>query len=424
MKYVLTLYVCLAMAMGAVSAQSPAGFQKPAAPGQLVDVGGGRRLHVICKGSGDGPTVIFEAGLSQYTAASTYGKAQDAIASFARVCVYDRAGLGWSDAIPDGRTHRGMVEDLHALLAALKIPPPYVLVGHSMGGLLVRQYAQVYRGEVAGVVLVDATSETIYEPSGAQFRTGVVAQIAQGLAKARPGAPVVPLPDGTSPDIVMSFMPEVLAAVKDEYQAIDRTPAELRGPNGYGTLARSSAGGPAPRPNGRASERNRPRVARRTGTAARALDKQRAARRRTQRACHSIRRAGGCRRCRTARADGVRGERPGEVGRGGRRLLCKLPGWWERRESWLHFDRAEPAPARRRHPAGGARLECALRWSGHAARPTATPPGWKTWTRSRASSRPANSTSRSSTLVRDSTRRSTRSGATFLAAQTRTSSSR
>ena len=94
MKPVLTLFVSLAISTTA---------QKPAAPGQMVDIGGGRRLHVLCKGSSDGPTVIFEAGLSQYTATSTYGKAQNLISPFARVCVYDRAGLGWSDDVKFAR---------------------------------------------------------------------------------------------------------------------------------------------------------------------------------------------------------------------------------------------------------------------------------------------------------------------------------
>ncbi len=226
MRIVIALYVCLALAT----------FQKPAAPGELVDIGGGRRLHVLCKGSGDGPSVIFEAGLSQYTATSTYGKAQDAIAAFARVCVYDRAGLGWSDAAPNGRTHQGMVEDLHSLLGAAKLPGPYVLVGHSIGGLLVRQYAQAYRADVAGVVLVDATSETIFDEESAKARAAMVTKIAEGLAKAKPGVPVVQLPANTPPDLVVSFMPEVFAAVKEEYLAIDRTPAEWRRPQGLGTL--------------------------------------------------------------------------------------------------------------------------------------------------------------------------------------------
>jgi len=239
MRLVCTLYVCLAMAVTALpaAAQVPAAFEKPAAPGRLVDVGGGRRLHVVCKGSADGPSVIIEAGLSQYTAASTYGKAQEAIAAFARVCVYDRAGMGWSDAVAEGRTHRGMVEDLHRLLEAANIPSPYVLVGHSMGGLLVRQFVQAHRGDVVGVVLADATSESIFEPQASAARAGIIAQIEKGLTNGRPGVPVAPLPAGTAPEVAMSFTPAILAAVKDEYQAIDRAPADMRRRHGYGTLA-------------------------------------------------------------------------------------------------------------------------------------------------------------------------------------------
>ena len=230
--------LAFAASVASLSAQSSAGYQKPAAPGQLVDIGGGKRLHVQCKGSGAGPTVVIEAGLSQWTASSTYGKAQDAIAaSGTRVCIYDRAGLGWSDAIPDGRTHARMVEDLHKLLAVLKAPPPYVLVGHSMGGLLVRLYALTYLGEVAGVVLADATSEsTLFDAKSADARASMVAQIEKGLVNARPGVPVLELPRDTAPEVAMSFTPEIFRAVKDEYLAIDRTPAELRGLHGYGTL--------------------------------------------------------------------------------------------------------------------------------------------------------------------------------------------
>src|SRR5262245_66316168 len=82
----------------------PAAFVKPQAPGRLIDVGG-RRLHILCKGAAaGGPTVVFEAGLSQYTANSSFSLAQDAIAPFVRACSYDRAGLGWSDPAPQGWT--------------------------------------------------------------------------------------------------------------------------------------------------------------------------------------------------------------------------------------------------------------------------------------------------------------------------------
>src|SRR6185437_1563156 len=199
-------------------------FVMPPPPGTLVDIGG-RRLHLLCKGTGKSPTVIFEAGLSQFTANSTYGKAQDAIAPFARVCTYDRAGLGWSDPGPLPRTHPAMVEDLHRLLAAAKIGPPYVLVGHSMGGPLARLYVHTYPGSVVGMVLLDSSSEDTFDAETA-LRASVVAQIDAALKTATPGVPVVSLPPGTPPELVMTALPQILATVKEEELAIDRAPAE------------------------------------------------------------------------------------------------------------------------------------------------------------------------------------------------------
>jgi pimeloyl-ACP methyl ester carboxylesterase len=81
------------------------------------------------------------------------------VAKFARVCSYDRAGLGGSDPAPTPRTIVAFTEDLHALLANAKVPGPYVLVGHSLGGILARLYASYYPAEVAGMVMVDSAHE-------------------------------------------------------------------------------------------------------------------------------------------------------------------------------------------------------------------------------------------------------------------------
>jgi len=129
------------------------------APGVLVDVGG-RRLHLRCVGAG-APTVVLEAGLGDDL--FTWARVQDSIAGFARVCAYDRAGYGWSDPGPAPRTSAQEVGELHALLGSAHLPPPYVLVGHSMGGLNVRLYAFRYPREVAGLVLVDPSQETQFE---------------------------------------------------------------------------------------------------------------------------------------------------------------------------------------------------------------------------------------------------------------------
>jgi pimeloyl-ACP methyl ester carboxylesterase len=99
--------------------------------------------------------VILESGLGD--ASISWRKVQPEIAKFARVCSYDRAGIGYSDSSPQPRTSKVMAGELHALLKAAGVPPPYVLVGHSMGGYNVRLFASLYRNEVAGMVLVDAS---------------------------------------------------------------------------------------------------------------------------------------------------------------------------------------------------------------------------------------------------------------------------
>jgi pimeloyl-ACP methyl ester carboxylesterase len=134
-------------------------------PEQLVDLGG-RRIHLHCVGSGS-PTVVLESGLGM--PAMSWRKVQPGVAAFATVCSYDRAGYGYSDAGPMPRTLERRVEDLHAALRAGGRPPPYVLVAHSAGGSLARGFRHRYPGEVAGVVLVDASHEQQFTRSPASF---------------------------------------------------------------------------------------------------------------------------------------------------------------------------------------------------------------------------------------------------------------
>jgi len=122
-------------------------------PGQLVDVGG-YKMHIQCTGQGT-PTVILDSGLGD--SYISWQKVQPQIARFARVCSYDRAGLGYSDSSPRPRTSKDFTEELHTLLHTAGIPSPYILVGHSMGGFDVRLYASLYRNEVSGMVLVDSS---------------------------------------------------------------------------------------------------------------------------------------------------------------------------------------------------------------------------------------------------------------------------
>lgn len=128
-------------------------------PGRLVDVGG-YRLHIHCsgpEGAQGGPTVVMDAGIGECSLG--WSPVQPEVTKFARVCTYDRAGLGWSDSAPTARTSQQIVNDLHTLLTNAGIEPPYVMVGHSFGGLNLRLYASQFPEEVAGMVLVDSAHE-------------------------------------------------------------------------------------------------------------------------------------------------------------------------------------------------------------------------------------------------------------------------
>ena len=119
---------------------------------------GRRRLFLHCIGSGS-PTVVFQGGLT-----TDWVEVQNQVARFTRACSYDPANAPWgrSDPAPTPRTAKDVVADLHALLAAAKVPGPYVLAGHSDGGLFVQLYASKHPTEVAGLVLLDAVSTDYY----------------------------------------------------------------------------------------------------------------------------------------------------------------------------------------------------------------------------------------------------------------------
>jgi pimeloyl-ACP methyl ester carboxylesterase len=121
--------------------------------GQLLDVGG-RKMHIDCTGEGS-PAVILDSGLGD--SYLSWRKVQPQMAKFTRVCSYDRAGLGYSDPSSEPRTSKMLAGELHALLQAASVSPPYVIVGHSMGGYDVRVYTSLYRNEIVGMVLVDAS---------------------------------------------------------------------------------------------------------------------------------------------------------------------------------------------------------------------------------------------------------------------------
>jgi pimeloyl-ACP methyl ester carboxylesterase len=116
-----------------------------------VDVGG-FRLHLNCAGSG-APAVVLDAALG--ASSVSWSLVQPRLAEVTRVCSYDRAGFGWSDAGPMPRTAGRMVDELRTLLDRAGVPPPFVLVGHSFGGLVMRIFAAKHRADTAALVLVD-----------------------------------------------------------------------------------------------------------------------------------------------------------------------------------------------------------------------------------------------------------------------------
>jgi len=127
----------------------------PQAPGRLVDLGG-HRLHVNCAGKGS-PTVVVENGFGDFSFDWTL--VQTRVSQFTRICTYDRAGYAWSDPGPKPRTFAQINLELRDTLTKLGERGPFVLVGHSFGGPVVRNFAVTYPREVAGMVLVDASFE-------------------------------------------------------------------------------------------------------------------------------------------------------------------------------------------------------------------------------------------------------------------------
>ena len=220
-------------------------------PGELVDVGGDS-LHINCVGQGR-PTVVLEAGSGSMSA--NWANVQPEIAKTTRVCAYDRAGMGWSEPGPKPRDARQISGELHTLLEGANIEGPYVLVGHSTGGLHARMYADRYSDEVAGVVLVDsshpeqftrsAEGHKYYEPTK---RVVVVAPWLARLGVIRL-FDLNPAPHGLPQQQraqVEAFNPSTqqLATAVEEFRAITETMAQVRATGSLGDkpLAVVSAG--------------------------------------------------------------------------------------------------------------------------------------------------------------------------------------
>jgi pimeloyl-ACP methyl ester carboxylesterase len=122
-------------------------------PGKMIDVGD-HRMHIDCVGQGS-PTVVLDTALGAMSA--SWVRVQQEVSGTTRVCAYDRAGMGWSQSGPEPRDAKQVAGELHALLEGAGIDGPYVLVGHSFGGLYMQTYAARYPEEVAGVALIESS---------------------------------------------------------------------------------------------------------------------------------------------------------------------------------------------------------------------------------------------------------------------------
>lgn len=174
------------------------------APGRMVDLGGWR-VHLNCTGTrGAGqPLVVLEAGAGGFSV--DFSLVQPEVARFARVCSYDRAGLGWSELGPRPRTQRQIVWELHTLLTSANEAPPYVFVGHSWGGILSRAFTFTYPREVVGLVL----EESGHERGVQVLRDGKMVR----LVETATGGPV-PDPKTSGPLKLSDIPPQILAQIE------------------------------------------------------------------------------------------------------------------------------------------------------------------------------------------------------------------
>jgi pimeloyl-ACP methyl ester carboxylesterase len=212
------------------------------APGQLIAIDG-VRLHLRCSGQGS-PAVILEAGTGP-AASMAWTEVQPSVAEFTRVCSYDRAGLMWSDGGDMPRDAERIAADLHALLFAAAVSPPYVLVGHSIGSVYIRVFADRFPDEVVGLVFVDASHPDQWQrfppelaqrarvPARARFIGPLLAHT--GVLRMRGGVTLRQLPadDAT---IVNAYLPRSVKALLAESEAQDVSMSQARRTGAFDSL--------------------------------------------------------------------------------------------------------------------------------------------------------------------------------------------
>ena len=242
--------VSLAAALGATYqiAGETTDLERYPPPGRLVYVNG-RGLHLYCAGKGEGPAVVIEAGAGNDS--TLWADIVQRASHFAKVCTYDRAGLGWSDPAPLPMTFEDRANDLHSLLAATDLTGPLILVGHSYGGYIVRAFARLHSHQVAGIVLVEAAEEGYtFDPSGLKYAASVHARERRTMWAARLGLlrlcvklfpaycdPVKGVPPDARDEMTALYLRTSRHfAAADEMAALEKVTQAMRNPGGFGTL--------------------------------------------------------------------------------------------------------------------------------------------------------------------------------------------
>jgi pimeloyl-ACP methyl ester carboxylesterase len=191
--------------------------------GELVELDG-MRSHLNCEGDGE-PTVILEAGWSG-GGSLDWTLVQPELSELTRTCSYDRAGILWSERRRGPRDASRIAEELHGLLRVAGEAPPYVMVGHSLGGPLVRVFDARFPGKVVGFVFVDASHPDQYERLPPEARGSLLnpfwrrLRAATGLHRLRTRPPGYGLPSEAG-EVVQHLMPRSVAALTDEQEAVD-----------------------------------------------------------------------------------------------------------------------------------------------------------------------------------------------------------
>ena len=207
-------------------------------PGKLVEVNG-KLSHLDCREEGS-PTVILEAGINE-GGSQTWERVHPAIETLSRVCAYDQAGIMWSERRDRPRDADHIAEDLHTLLAAAGEFPPYVMAGHSLGGLLIRVFADHFNDEVVGFVFVDSShpeQNKRFPPDVLNvmaFPSPLLLRVIAALGVLRLESP--PSPEGLPPEVgeaIRRHLPQSMTGITDIIEAMDSIFAQAQPTGPFG----------------------------------------------------------------------------------------------------------------------------------------------------------------------------------------------